>query len=201
MRCGRGARIAAGGVAAGWLMLAGGLVAGASTSPLQPPALTPLPKLSTPSVGLPAASTPALPGTGILPTPSLPGLPLPSSVSTLLPRPSTSPPTPCACTNVPGAGPAGSTGSISGSNPGASPSANATDPASVAARREGADLTVATVGLGMAPPPAVQGLSPLPGISFGHAPYLWPAFAVLDVLALGGVAMVIRSRWVRHLRS
>jgi hypothetical protein len=38
-------------------------------------------------------------------------------------------------------------------------------------------------------------LTPLAGISFGRAPYLWPLLVLLDVLAAGAVILAVRKRW------
>jgi hypothetical protein len=45
------------------------------------------------------------------------------------------------------------------------------------------------------PPPAVETLSPVAGISFGKAPFLWPLFIALDFLGLGAVVLVLRKTW------
>lgn len=36
------------------------------------------------------------------------------------------------------------------------------------------------------------GLTPLAGISFGHAPYLWPLFLILDLIAAAAVVPDVR---------
>jgi hypothetical protein len=38
----------------------------------------------------------------------------------------------------------------------------------------------------------VEQLTPLAGISFGQAPYLWPLFLLLDVIAAGVAVVVVR---------
>jgi hypothetical protein len=50
-------------------------------------------------------------------------------------------------------------------------------------------------GLNMSPPPPVVQLTPLAGINFGQAPYLWPLFLLLDVIAAGAVVLVVRKTW------
>jgi len=42
---------------------------------------------------------------------------------------------------------------------------------------------------------AIEQLTPLAGISFGQAPYLWPLFLLLDVIAAGAVILAIRKSW------
>jgi hypothetical protein len=64
----------------------------------------------------------------------------------------------------------------------------------------GAPGAAATVGprspdLTLLPPPGVEGLTPLAGIAFGQAPYLWPLFLLLDVLAAIGVVVAVRKTW------
>lgn len=55
--------------------------------------------------------------------------------------------------------------------------------------------TLAAAGLDITPPPPVVQLSPLAGISFGRAPYLWPMFLLLDLVAAGVVVLVVRRTW------
>lgn len=55
--------------------------------------------------------------------------------------------------------------------------------------------TLAAAGLDIATPPPVVQLSPLAGISFGRAPYLWPMFLLLDLVAAGAVVLVVRRTW------
>jgi hypothetical protein len=43
--------------------------------------------------------------------------------------------------------------------------------------------------------PPVEQLTPLAGISFGQAPYLWPLFVLLDVVAAGAVLLAVRKTW------
>lgn len=50
-------------------------------------------------------------------------------------------------------------------------------------------------GLNVNPPPPVEQLTPLAGINFGQAPYLWPLFLLLDVIAAGAVVLVVRKTW------
>jgi hypothetical protein len=51
------------------------------------------------------------------------------------------------------------------------------------------------VGLAVSPPPPVEQLTPLAGISFGQAPYLWPLFILLDLAAVGAVVVLVRRTW------
>jgi hypothetical protein len=41
----------------------------------------------------------------------------------------------------------------------------------------------------------VDQLTPLAGISFGQAPYLWPLFLLLDAIAAGAVVLLVRRTW------
>jgi hypothetical protein len=50
-------------------------------------------------------------------------------------------------------------------------------------------------GLSFLAPPGVEQLTPLAGISFGQAPYLWPLFLLLDVMAAVGVVVAVRKSW------
>jgi hypothetical protein len=52
-----------------------------------------------------------------------------------------------------------------------------------------------SLGLSISPPPPVDQLTPLAGISFGHAPYLWPLFLLLDAIAAGTVVLLVRRTW------
>jgi hypothetical protein len=47
----------------------------------------------------------------------------------------------------------------------------------------------------LAQPVAVEPLTPLGGISFGQAPYLWPLFVLLDLIAAGAVVIAVRKSW------
>lgn len=53
------------------------------------------------------------------------------------------------------------------------------------------------LGLAVAQVPAVQQLSPVSGLQFGHALILWPLFGLLDVLGLAAVCLVVRRFRVR----
>ncbi|MHB8718302.1 MAG: hypothetical protein ACYDAC_05360 [Candidatus Dormibacteria bacterium] len=44
-------------------------------------------------------------------------------------------------------------------------------------------------------PPAVTTIGQVPGISFGQAPYLWPLFVMLDLVAAAAVIVVVRRTW------
>ncbi|MDQ6856204.1 MAG: hypothetical protein M3Z57_03930 [Candidatus Dormibacteraeota bacterium] len=52
-----------------------------------------------------------------------------------------------------------------------------------------------SVGLAVSAPPPVEQLTPLAGISFGKAPYLWPLFILLDLIAVGAVVFLVRRTW------
>jgi hypothetical protein len=47
----------------------------------------------------------------------------------------------------------------------------------------------------MAQPVAVEPLTSVGGISFGQAPYLWPLFLLLDLIAAGAVVIAVRKSW------
>jgi hypothetical protein len=53
------------------------------------------------------------------------------------------------------------------------------------------------LGLTVPQVPAVEQLSPVSGLQFGHALILWPLFGLLDVLALAAVCLVVRRFRVR----
>jgi hypothetical protein len=52
-----------------------------------------------------------------------------------------------------------------------------------------------SVGLSVSPPPPVEELTPLAGISFGKAPYLWPLLVLLDLLTAAAVVLLVRRTW------
>ncbi|MBV8444738.1 MAG: hypothetical protein JOZ92_02345 [Candidatus Dormibacteraeota bacterium] len=47
------------------------------------------------------------------------------------------------------------------------------------------------------PPPPIQLASPGAAFNFGKAPFIWPLFALLDLLGLAAVAVVLRRTWLR----
>lgn len=49
--------------------------------------------------------------------------------------------------------------------------------------------------LGFGPPPVIPALSPIAGLSFSGAPFLWPLLVGLDLLGLASVVMVLRRSW------
>jgi hypothetical protein len=53
-------------------------------------------------------------------------------------------------------------------------------------------------GITIPPPQAVELTSPISGFSFGKAPFLWPLFLALDVIAIGVVAFVLRKTWSKR---
>ncbi len=194
------------------------------TLPVPTPTLpVPTPTLPVPTPTLPVP-TPTLP----VPTPTLriphpsPTVPVPTptlSVSSpTLPIPHPSPPLPslpggptpslCAanCSPSPtgggdaGAGPDGPSGASTGTGGGGasatrpgSPAASATSDAVAASATVGPPL-----GLAFAAPVLVEQLTPLAGISFGKAPYLWPLFLLLDALAGAAVVLAVRRSRARH---
>lgn len=53
--------------------------------------------------------------------------------------------------------------------------------------------------LNLPAPPAIELTSPVAGLTFGKAPFLWPLFAVLDVLAMAAVGFVLRKTWSKRV--
>jgi hypothetical protein len=49
----------------------------------------------------------------------------------------------------------------------------------------------------LVPPPSLPFTSPVAGIAFGSAPFLWPVFLALDAVLLVAAATVLRRRWRR----
>jgi hypothetical protein len=54
-------------------------------------------------------------------------------------------------------------------------------------------------GISFTPPPPIELTSPVSGIAFGRAPFLWPLFAALDALLCAGIVVVVRR--VRSARG
>ena len=52
-------------------------------------------------------------------------------------------------------------------------------------------------GIVLAAPSAVALTSPGSGLSFGKAPFLWPLFIGLDVLAIAAAVFVLRKTWLK----
>ena len=57
-----------------------------------------------------------------------------------------------------------------------------------------------SAGLSVTAPPPVDQLTPLAGISFGQAPYLWPLFLLLDLIAAGSRRGAGAEDLVTHVR-
>jgi hypothetical protein len=168
--------------------------------PTLPP--TPIPTLP-PFPTLPPTPTPTSPPPS--PTLPLPSVPLPSVPITGTPQPTVPvllgggvPPSLNGGGPVnPGStltGPTGGQGTASQGN-----GANSSGPLprfdAFAAPNSSATSTLAappSIGLSLSPPPPVEQLTPLAGISFGQAPYLWPLFLLLDVIAAGVAVVVVR---------
>ncbi|MBJ7609203.1 MAG: hypothetical protein JF887_07195 [Candidatus Dormibacteraeota bacterium] len=165
----------------------------ATTPPTTPP---PLPPLGTPT---------ALPISGIcLPCPPgnagpvtlVPGSNAGNHASTPGPGPTnpgvTAVSTPDALGRSGGTSPGGS-GSGTGT---ASGTATATATAAPGGPSSGSGAgTTQPAGLNLPQPAPVEQLTPLAGISFGQAPYLWPLFLLLDVIGAVAVAVVVRRTW------
>ncbi len=174
-------------------------------SPTPKPTPTPTPTPSPTPLCIPLLTCPT-PTPNPTPTPTpcllgivcLPGTPSPSGSGGCLIN----------CTPDPSPAPGGSTGgsvpgSTSGSGPdpgsqGAAPGAG--DPATSFVGGDGAGAAGGTTSSLLIPaPPAVQLSSPVAGISFGRAPFLWPLFVVLDALALIAVVIVLRKTWSKPI--
>lgn len=154
--------------------------------------LTPLPSLTLPSLTpLPSLALPSL-----TPLPSLPTVTLPPSPTPLTPPlvgpvsgSSGGPLTPGSTLTGP------TTGQGTGSQGApATSSSTASLPRFDAFVAGGSSSTAPqSVGLSLSAPPLVEQLTPLAGISFGKAPYLWPLFLILDLIAAGVVVVVVRK--------
>ena len=152
-------------------------------------------RLSIPSLGLPTLSAlpiptatgpttqpTSLPSTGVVP-----GLCPPSCAST--PRPATS--VTGGSPAAPGSGQTRSAGS-GGSRTSPATASNVSGGDSRAPSASSALGVARSLGLSLSAPPPVDRLTPLAGISFGQAPYLWPLFLMLDVLAAVVVVFLVR---------
>jgi hypothetical protein len=160
----------------------------------------------------------SLPGvSGLAATIGIDGLPInpfatptPTPASALptptLPAPSLAVPCPPSCAPSPTSAPATNPGSAPGSTGGGGQTPTGqrgtTGPGGTAARPGGptpaaaaTGIAASVVGLNVSPPPPVEQLTPLAGISFGQAPYLWPLFLLLDVVAAVAVVLVVRKTW------
>jgi hypothetical protein len=144
--------------------------------------------------GLPAISLPPALGGG---TPTPP--PVPSSVGGVT--------VPCVTSCTPSSPHGGNTNPTNGGGnqtsaqgAGGTPGTSTTGSGSGGTSRTGSG-GIATAGssghngLNGNPPPPVEQLTPLAGINFGQAPYLWPLFLLLDVIAAGAVVLVVRKTW------
>jgi hypothetical protein len=167
------------------------------------PSLTPLPSLTLPSLTpLPSLTLPSLTPLPSLTLPSLTPLPSLPTV-TLLPSPT--PLTPPLVGPVSGSsgGPLNPGSTLTGPTTGqgtGSQGAPATSSSTASLPRfdtfvaAGSSSTAPqSVGLSLSAPPLVEQLTPLAGISFGKAPYLWPLFLILDLIAAGVVVVVVRK--------
>jgi hypothetical protein len=145
-------------------------------------------KLGLPPLG--PSALPTLPGAS--PTPSL-------CVTNCAPAPPGS--------HTTGQSPGSGTGTTTGPGAPKGPGSWSSSSSAVAQGRaasQSAPAALSTVGsphsatgLSLAGPPPVEQLTPLAGISFGEAPYLWPIFALLDVIAAAAVVLVVRKTWSR----
>ena len=158
---------------------------GLGPASLNLPGLPPLLPTSTPNApALPSTSAPVLPGSGSLPVLCPPNCATggtgTSNGANQSPASSRS--------GTPSSRPgqlAGGGSSGLGSGPGTGSGSSATSTVTVPQ----------SVGLAVSPPPPVEQLTPLAGISFGQAPYLWPLFIVLDVIAFAAVVLLVRRTW------
>jgi hypothetical protein len=186
------------------------------------PSPTPLPTLSTdplPIVGTSSTPTPtpSNPLDGVLgssstPSPCTLGLAGVCILNSGAPQPSpgclagSTDPTCILNTGSPGGpggggnngGPGGSNnGGLGGSNSGAAAQPTGTFSAFGGGSLASGDTTAGggtaiPLGLSVASIPAVEQLSPVSGLLFGHALILWPLFGLLDLLGLGAVYLVVR---------
>lgn len=134
-----------------------------------------------PSSG-PAAASPTPTPTPLLPvaTPALPPLPAGTTTTTTTPAPNTG---------------SSSAGSRTG---GGSGGASASTPAAQAATGGGVAPPLAQPApLDLPPPTLLPALGTASGLTFGTAPFLWPALLIANVLALGLAVYVIRRTWMR----
>jgi hypothetical protein len=162
----------------------------------------PLPSLTLPSLPLPSLTLPSLTPLPSLTLPSLTPLPSLPTV-TLLPSPT--PLTPPLVGPVSGSsgGPLNPGSTLTGPTTGqgtGSQGAPATSSSTASLPRfdtfvaAGSSSTAPqSVGLSLSAPPLVEQLTPLAGISCGKAPYLWPLFLILDLIAAGVVVVVVRK--------
>jgi hypothetical protein len=168
--------------------------------------------VSTPALDLPPAPTlsslPVIGPLGSSPTAAIGGLPtapvqpVQSVVSSILGTPVATLPAGstgggCAANCGPGqpvAGDGGGAAAAAGGSAQGSPSTAGGPPGTASAERAGAFATVgAATGLSGGGPPPVEQLTPLAGISFGHAPFLWPVLLLLDVIAAAVAVLVVRK--------
>ncbi len=146
--------------------------------------------LNLPSLPIPTPTPPSIPPA---PSASPPGVPGNGSV------PVVCPPT-CPAT-TPGATPGNAGKAPSGSLTPRAAGVGGGPPPAFGSAAPGASSATSTisvpqsVGLSMTPPSPVEQLTPLAGISFGHAPYMWPLLVILDVLAAVGLVLLVRRTW------
>ncbi|MGH7723442.1 MAG: hypothetical protein ACRENL_11545 [Candidatus Dormibacteria bacterium] len=171
--------------------------------------LPPLPTINLPSLSLP----PLLPHPTPTPTLTLPPLPvslppLPTLPSLLGPTPTPVIPAPVVPGNGSGPppGPPGTIGpgsTLTGPTSGngtplaGNGATGSTTPGFAGFSAAGSAATSSLAPpqlaeLSLSPPPAVEQLTPIAGISFGQAPFLWPLFLGLDLIAAAVAFAVLR---------
>jgi hypothetical protein len=159
------------------------------------------PSLRRTSVAVSLTPLPVLPTVTLLPAltppPSLPTVTLlPSAPSPLTPPVEGPLPGGSGGTINPGStltGPTAGHGTGSEGTPGTSSSAASRPRFDTFSAAVVSSTAARSVGLSLSPPPPVEQLTPLAGISFGRAPYLWPLFLVLDLIAAGALVVVVRK--------
>jgi hypothetical protein len=164
--------------AASGTVSAAGLRGNLTAGPLKLPLPLGLPSLGPlPGTTSPASASPSLPGGAIVPPLCAP-----------------------ACTSpTGGGGPSGGAGDAApggaGSNSPLGPGSHAGGGSGPVSAAPGTVSAPQSVGLSVGPPLPVEQLTPLAGISFGQAPYVWPLFLILDVIAAAAVALLVRRNW------
>jgi hypothetical protein len=110
------------------------------------------------------------------------------------PRPSPTPPPTGQPPSPPGGGTNNQPGG-SGNGPNSSLPGGFAPPGRRGGSSAPGSVTLSDQSLSPGPLPSVEPLTPIAGISFGKAPYLWPLFILLDVIAAAAAVLVVRKTW------